>query len=242
MNRIVDDSTRGRHTLRVIHTHTTALTAALLLGIAPAPVVAQGSTQPTATTDRTAPRLTCWRGRPLPACTRFVITELGYLRQIATTRTPITNPDGTLLDSRGDDDFGGLLYIDVGMMQNVSARTALGATLTLGSGLYGDRTALTGRYRRWLDTSGVALELSAGLAQVSTPTARRAVVATSGLALNFSDYGALIARADLGRMNGHTARGIAVGARLGTKPAVIGSGVLAIAFGLLALAFSGGDF
>ncbi len=83
----------------------------------------------------------CYRGRPLPICSSFWITEFALM---------------------GPFPYGRVMRWQVGGMSNHGARNAIGATLVLGLDDVGTSYGLTPRYRRWL-SPGVALDVSAGV-------------------------------------------------------------------------------
>lgn len=194
-------------------------------GQAPAP----GSVPPAAASS---PRLTCWRGQPLPACKRFVLTELGFMRRVVTTGTPVLDPNGVPYPGFKDEDYRNELLVEVGVMQNRGARDAIGGVLVLGPNV-GAKV----RYRRWLDSSGMALDLGAGVVRDDRFRSNGASL-VGDAALNFSDYGALIVRGQTSRRGGRQSFGLHAGARLGSKPAAIGGAVLTVAFGVLLVAFA----
>lgn len=84
----------------------------------------------------------CFRGRPLPTCTSFWITEFGVA--LGFTR-----------------DTPAYYTWEFGWMVNRGERSALGATILLGAG-GGGRVGLKPRLRHWL-ADGKAVEVSAGL-------------------------------------------------------------------------------
>lgn len=204
---------------------------ALLVAV-PVAVLAQASPRDTARTGAPVPRLTCWRGQPLPACQRFVLTEIGFLRRVATTGRPVLDPNGAPYPGLRDEDYDNELLVELGVMQNRGPKHAIGGVLVLGPNV-----GAKARYRRWLDTSGVALDLGAGIVRDSRYLSSGASL-VGDVALNFSDYGALIVRGQTSRRDGRSAFGLHAGARLGSKPAAIGGAVLTVAFGILIAAFA----
>jgi hypothetical protein len=205
----------------------------VLSSAAPASLVAQVVSAETVTaTTAKPPRPTCFRGQPLPACRRFVLTELGFLRIVSTTSRPAVSYDGSLIPGLRDKDHSNEILLELGMMQNRGPRHAIGGVLVLGPDV-----GAKFRYRRWLDTSGVALDLGAGLVREVRYRSRGAA-AVGDVAINFSDYGALVLRGDVSRRGGRVATGLHAGARLGSKPAVFGGAVLATALGALYVALA----
>lgn len=205
-------------------------------------LTAQDSTQ--------APTKLCYRGRPTPRCTRFVLTEVGYYaRAGGSTETysqSLTGADGQPVTySYTQDDMSSQLTWEVGMMANRGPRAALGATLLLGFGDGGGDVGLKGRYRRWLGSDGAALDVGGGVMR-GTTNGRSGSITGTGLtgdvALNAADYGAIVVRMDLLRAQGRTTSGVYGGVRLGSRPALVGTGVMAVGFVLLLMAFARGDY
>lgn len=88
------------------------------------------------------------RGRPLPECTSFAITEMGVL-------VSLNSVDA----SRGDRD--GSFVVDYGWMKNRSRSSALGVTAHVDAGSR-TRFGPALRYRRWLSRR-TAIDYEAGL-------------------------------------------------------------------------------
>ncbi|MCC7053028.1 MAG: hypothetical protein IT355_07140 [Gemmatimonadaceae bacterium] len=190
---------------------------------APGPLAAQSA----AAAAGKPPRLTCFRGQPLPACRRFVLTELGFLRNVATTSRPAVGYDGTVYPGLRDEDHASEILVELGMMANRGPNHAIGGALVLGPDV-GAKV----RYRRWLDTSGLAVDVGAGIVRERRFRSRSAAV-VGDVALNFSDYGAIVLRGSASHRDGRLATGLHAGARLGSKPALIGGTAVAIGFALL---------
>jgi len=89
----------------------------------------------------------CWRGKPLPECRSFLITEMGVLARLDHASS---EPDSRIV-----------VMFDLGWMKNVSRREAIGFS---GYALSGDtsRLGLRGRYRRWLSRH-TAIDISPGI-------------------------------------------------------------------------------
>lgn len=219
------------------------LAVALLVacGALPLQLTAQDST-------RTEPKL-CYRGRPAPQCRRFVLTELGYYARAAGSVFSYTErymgPNGEpVTNTFSENDMSSQLTWEVGMMANRGPRSALGATLLLGVGDGGGDVGLKGRYRRWLASDGVALDVGAGVIRGSLNGPQGTEVAgglTADVALNAADYGAIVVRADMLRAKGRNASALYGGVRLGSRPALLGTGALAVGFVFLLMAFARGD-
>jgi len=85
---------------------------------------------------------TCFRGRPLPTCGSFWITEAGY---------------GRRPQEGGEHHFSW----ELGGMRNLNEESAVGATVYLTLG-YSEAWGLKARYRRWLSSS-TSLEVAPGM-------------------------------------------------------------------------------
>jgi hypothetical protein len=115
----------------------------IALLVAPSPIWAQGL----------EPAGLCFRGRPLPRCRSFLVTELGF-RHMLNARDSV-RPNGFTLD--------------VGWMTNRSESLALGATafVALDGGRYGHdvqfSVGLKPRLRHWL-SDRLSVDASAGVA------------------------------------------------------------------------------
>lgn len=217
-----------------------ATTALLALCAAPRPLAAQDSTG-------THPRL-CFRGRPAPACDRFVLTEIGYYRRAAGSSSTFVVPgsggDGKPDFSYTQRDIDTQLAWEFGLMANRGPRTAVGATLLLGVGDGGADVGIKGRYRRWLGTDGVSLDVGSGLFGGTLNGQRgsaNGIGVTGDVALNAADYGAVVARLDLMRADDRTATALYGGVRLGSKPALAAMGLLGVGMLFLIRALAGGD-
>lgn len=96
------------------------------------------------------PDRSCFRGRPLPACRSYWITEAGYgIRLSSVDQHTSSAPGGSILPS-----------VAVGGMRNFGSRVAVGGTLETGllGGLY---VAVKPRVRYWVSRDA-ALDLSPG--------------------------------------------------------------------------------
>lgn len=207
---------------------TIAAVLALALSAAPLLLRAQDST-------RTAPRL-CYRGRPAPACTRFVLTEIGYYARAAGSSSSFIVP-GSGDQGRPDfpvtlRDISPQVSWELGLMSNRGPKSALGATVLIGAGGGdgGAEVGLKARYRRWLGDNGLAIDVGSGLfaGSLTAPNGRANGAGITGdVALNAADYGAVVVRFDALRADDRTATALYTGVRLGSKPALGATGLLA---------------
>ena len=111
----------------------------------------------------------CWRGRPIPSCTSFWITEFGYDAIVGTTQTRLVDnvaPGGPY--TYDIQDFDSRFVWTVGPMFNTSPRTAIGGTVSIAPVNGGARVAIEGR-RRWWIPEGMALDVSAGAVGMQMP-------------------------------------------------------------------------
>ncbi len=168
----------------------------------------------------------CFRGKPLPQCKTFWITEFGYSHR---------------LDRQSNADF--YFTWEPGLMRNVGRQTALGATLFLGADEDGHRFGLKPRYRRWLNNS-VSFDLGAGvlLGGENNFFNHRFPGLTSHVGLSFGDWLALTGHLEIFRFENRrfgikeTDFAWYVGAKLGSYPGLIGSAAAPIVYLLLSAA------
>ncbi len=187
-----------------------------------------------------APSRLCFRGRPKPACDRFVIAEIGLYHPVLRTQRAL--------------DFDPLLIryptverqvaIQVGGMVNRGSRSAVGGTLLLGIGTGAADVGVVGRYRRWLSIDGMSVDMAAGVihGRISEANGRSAGGIMAEVGLNAADYGALVVRTDVLRGSGGTNAALFGGARLGSRPAVAAGVLLGIGVSLLLAALADSDF
>jgi hypothetical protein len=215
-----------------------AFVAAVFCGASPLTAQGIGSSEPRPEAS-TEPRLRCWRGQPAPACRSFVISELGYARALAGTSSTYSQvPYGSRDSTYRARDFSDHAFFEIGGMHNRGPSTALGATLMLGADATGPRFGAKARYRRWLTADGRSLDVGAGVIVGNLPKVSRTLTLTGDVALNFSDYGALVTGVEVARPNGRPRAALFGGARLGSKPGTIGiaAAMLFAAIGAVALA------
>jgi hypothetical protein len=173
---------------------------------------------------RAAAAQLCFRGQPLPHCTRFFVTSLGYSTRL----------------NGGPGAQQHYLSGDVGMMTNQSERTAVGATLLAGALVDYDfqlRFGVKPRLRRWLGRR-TSVELGAG-PLITTGTGTR-IGLTSDLALNLADQLSLVTQWELLGNPNAPDLGWYLGARLGAKPAVWSGLIVGALLGIGAALYSGG--
>jgi hypothetical protein len=151
---------------------------------------------------------TCFRGRPLPTCRSFWITEAGYARRLSPA------------EDHGD--------VELGRMWNLGSRIALGGTVT-GAYHSGFQLVLKPRVRRWLRPPLLSAELAAGVVVAGGPWGD--VGFTGEAALNVGDRLSLLSR--LESVEGYASFGQKVGAwsigiKLGSAPGAVAGTLLAI--------------
>jgi hypothetical protein len=206
------------------------------------PTVAIGQTADDSEFDR----FDCFRGRPAPRCRSFWLTEVGvYARVAGTGFTSRITPEPSARHHLGTH-----VTWEVGGMANRGTDRAVGATLLLGAGPNdGVRVGFKGRYRRWLGSSGAALDLSAGAlrAEAMVPYPRSVAPAlglTGDVTLGWKELAAVTVRGDVLRTNDHrTVAAVYGGGRVGSYPAVVATAAGAVVVAVLLVAVSGmGDY
>jgi len=93
----------------------------------------------------------CWRGRPLPECRSFWITEFGIGWRLTDSSDP----------ARARELFDHYAVYDFGWMVNRTSKTAWGATFSL-KGMGETHVGVHIRLRRWIDRNW-ALDVSPGI-------------------------------------------------------------------------------
>jgi hypothetical protein len=139
---------------------------------------------------------------------------------------------------------------EVGLMENVSPRHAVGAALMAGGDANGERIAVKARYRRW-NSRRSAMDVGAGLMfarraepHPSSQTPGNLHVPVMGLtgdvAVGLTDWVGVGVRGDLlFDRDGKPAAGLYGGLKLGTGPALVAS-VLPLVLGVAAFVVAGG--
>lgn len=191
-----------------------------------------------AQSDSAARSRWCWRGRPMPECTTFWITEFGVDASMSSTQRIVSeNLGGGDVYRYALRDFDSRFVWTVGPMFNTRPRAAIGGTVSINplGGRY--RAAMEVRRRSWL-TDGTALDLSAGALKMGVPNR----TGTSYRDEYGLSAGALIVGADLINVNARVDLLVSGGkARLGTSAGLGGGSYVAVigsvALGVLVLAF-----
>jgi hypothetical protein len=161
----------------------------------------------------------CFRGRPLPRCRSFWITEADGGARLAGH-----GARGGELDVQ--------LGVEVGWMRNLSSRTAIGGGVAAGwDGVA--FASLRPRYRRWL-TPVLALDASPGVRW----TPGRIETVEARLALSWQDLAGVWSEVDADLGAGGAVRwtaGVKTGGQAGLVSYVLG----AITFGIVAAIYAG---
>ncbi len=193
-----------------------------------------------------APRVGCFRGRPLPACRSFWIVEMQGEAPVAQTTRTITFTGELPREMRL---FEKKLEWNLGHMLNLTPRHAVGGVLTFGTS---NQFGVKLRGRRWLNAD-LSVELEGGLLTgmevhyVVDPGGRRTVLrvpdtarsVTGDARLNIRDQGYIYVRWDGVQVppeqdptfltaEGGFQQALSVGAGLGSVPALVGTGALGI--------------
>jgi hypothetical protein len=179
----------------------------------------------------------CTRGRPAPACGTFLLFEAGFYKPVHNTIREGRSSTHEVVSA-----FGNHGTWELGAMANLGQRSAVGATALVGAGgADSRRTGLRARYRYWL-TDDRSIDVAAGplWMVVRGGSEGKGMGATADLRLNFRDTYALTGRVDRVR-SGDFATGHAayVGVTLGSKAALVGTGV-AIVLTILGIMVSAG--
>jgi hypothetical protein len=209
------------------------VTAACALGSRPA------HAQDSAAADaRPAPR--CWRGRPLPTCRSFWLTEVRGEYVYATTTRHYRFDYGTVVNEYDRPDVTNGLIWTVGPMVNTSSSRAVGATFSAGIVSDGSRIALEARRRWWADTGGAhpTFDVSAGFLRLNVPPPQNSLSSsaygvTAGGYLVGGDLVQLNLRGDLLLTGGRMRAGASAGVGLGSYAA---AGATALAAALVGVA------
>jgi|SRR5689334_18750951 hypothetical protein len=140
----------------------------------------------------------CWRGKPLPQCDSFWLTEISGEYAYASTQTHYSLGSGSNTYSYSQRDVSSQLLWTVGPMFNTSAARALGGTLSVGFVNEGSRIAVEARRRYWT-SPGNAVDFSVGAIRMNAPP----LPAQSGQAPYGATAGAYVVGGDLIHVNAH---------------------------------------
>ncbi|KPK80247.1 MAG: hypothetical protein AMS25_09580 [Gemmatimonas sp. SM23_52] len=179
-----------------------------------------------AATASQLPGQNCFRGRPLPTCRVFAITEIGFGAKL--TREPFTH---------------GLASADLGLMVNLSQDYALGGSLYVGFEDFTDpgywRFGIKARVRRWL-TPWLSLDVAPGIMGYSGEVGDGSdLTFTSQISLSFRDQLVLTTQLEYLRYEDYgRVLDAYAGLRFGSQPAV----AAALLSGFAALMASGWDY
>jgi hypothetical protein len=187
----------------------------------------RGSTACATRTDSAAAPRRCWRGRPLPQCDSFWISEVGVDFVVTTPRERASL--GT--QTKKVDNFGTGAVLTVGPMFNTGPLRAWGGTLSLSTVSNGAGGALEVR-RRWWTPEGSSFDLTFG--PLATPIGRAG--RNSAVEYGLTSAGYLVGgdvvnlrgRVDLVLTGRHPILGTSIGAGLGSRPAVYGAIIFAV--------------
>ena len=141
-----------------------------------------------------APSPSCWRGKPLPQCRSFFITEMAGEYAFVTTKTN----DPLAFEARSRADESAQLLWRIGPMFNTSPSRAMGVTLSAGTVNDGGREAIEFRQRRWISPEQ-SVDFSAGALRMDIPkSSQRPTGAAYGLTT-----GLYLVGGDLIHVDGH---------------------------------------
>jgi hypothetical protein len=188
----------------------------------------------------------CWRGKPLPQCRSFWITEMAGEYAFVTTRTNYTLTFGSQVEPTSKSDETAQLLWRVGPMFNTSPSRAIGVTLSAGSVNEGGREAIELRGRRWLGV-GQSVDVSAGALRMDIPKSPErptgaAYGLTTGIYLVGEDLIHVDGHADFVVASNRIRGGATVGGGLGGFGAVGGTILLAALAVAVLISFARTDF
>jgi hypothetical protein len=183
-------------------------------------------------TSAKAPSSRCWRGKPLPRCRSFWITEIAGEYAFATTKTNYTLTFGNQVETRSRADESAQLLWRVGPMFNTTPSRAIGVALSAGTVNDGGREALELRQRRWIGVAE-AVDFSAGALRMDIPKSPQrptgaAYGFTTGIYLLVGDVIHVDAHTDFVITRNKMRGGGTVGGGLGAPVAVEATAVLAV--------------
>ena len=199
----------------------------------------------------------CWRGRPAPACDMFLLTELNFFGTVVNATGKYSSTfmiDSTPRTFQYEEHPAQWKFSsEVGGMVNRGKKTAFGGTVLLDASPNGLNIGLKARYRRWLTSDGVALDVGAGFRTTRDdvpndysdtygygwpPAApRNSIGFTGDVAINARDYVAVVTRLDVGRYDKRLQPTVSLGVRAGSRPAVIGLAGIGVTYTALIVLF-----
>jgi len=196
-----------------------------------------------------APRLGCFRGRPLPACRSFWIVEMQAEAPLAQTTQTITFTGESPYEIGF---FERKLEWNLGHMLNLTPRHAVGGVLTAGTASTHFLSGVKLRGRTWLNAD-VSVELEGGLLTGMEVHPEPSLSVTADARLNIRDQGFFYVRWDglqvppeqhpLFTTEGGFQQALSVGAGLGSLPSLVGTaavGIGALIFLAIFVAAGGG--
>ena len=197
-------------------------------------------------TSARPPLARCWRGKPLPHCRSFFLTEMAGEYAFASTKTNYTLTFGSKVAQRSVADETPQLLWRIGPMFNTGPSRAIGVTLSGGTVNEGGREAIELRRRRWI-TAGQALDVSAGALRMDIPKSPErptgaAYGFTTGIYLLAEDQIHVDAHADFVLASNRVRGGATVGGGLGGFGAVGGTVIFAALAGTVLPWLARGDF
>lgn len=217
-----------------------------------------GGPEPAAAQDQEddiAPRIGCLSGRPLPQCkTSWIIELQGSVPMVQSHRTVNYGGGQTFQQQAFPDEE---ISWGIGHLVHLNPDWAVGGLFTVGSGGGDPLTGVRLRVRRWI-LPDLSLEAEGGLLRSNADGSRYPDVTgpTAGLRLNIRNHGSFYLQWDaldlppltqdwgngsLYQDPGGWQSGIRVGASLNSLPALVGSGVLTLAYAVLWGLYSGSD-
>ncbi len=135
--------------------------------------------------------------------------------------------------------FGNIGTFELGVMKNLGTRTAIGATAILCVDANAARLGAKGRYRRWLTSKGLRMDVGAGVTGGRLRRGNTTAIMVGDVAINLHDYVALSVRADVAPFSRPRGAALYAGGRIGSKPGLLATGLTAAGFFALLLAFHG---
>lgn len=202
--------------LRILCRATFLACAAFTLGAAELP----------AQTQEAKTETFCIAGRPLPSCSYFLVATGSFNAHLGGSSSTSTfeGPSGTVRWDypKMQDNYD----LEIGVMANRGAGTALGAALSAGlDGNSGLRLALKVRHRRWLGRYA-SLDAGAGVLRTHVQPDRtnglgdpaRGYGVTGDLTVGLTDWVAVSGRGDLVWSEGEPVHALYGGIRLGSLP------------------------